>query len=109
MSSLVTQACDPSGDNKVMGYCPDLPGTVTSEPPTRPLVSRFQWTIAFGKSVGFTKIPHISRWVDLKIAKGDAVEIVDPNSDLAARRKPNMSQLVMELNECLALEMARAR
>lgn len=59
--------------------------------------------------MGFTKIPHISWWVDLKIAKGDAVEIVDPNSDLAARRKPNMSQLVMELNECLALEMARAR
>lgn len=40
---------------------------------------------------------------------GGAVEIVDPNSDLAGRRKPNMSHVVMELNECLALEMARAR
>ncbi|KAF2544896.1 hypothetical protein F2Q70_00021970 [Brassica cretica] len=28
MLSLVTQACEPSGDNKVMGHCPDLPGLV---------------------------------------------------------------------------------
>ncbi|KAF8047052.1 hypothetical protein N665_3235s0002 [Sinapis alba] len=69
--------------------------------------------------------PHISKWVDLKVAEGDAVGIVDPrlNSDFepnsvkeameiaracAARRRPNMSQIVKELNECLSLEMARA-
>lgn len=69
--------------------------------------------------------PHISRWVDLKVAESDAVEIVDArlNSDFepnsvrkametaracSARRRPKMSQIVVELNECLALEMARA-
>lgn len=72
--------------------------------------------------------PHISKWVDLKVTKGDnTLEIVDPrlNSNFepnsvrkameiaracAARasNRPSMSQVVIELNECLALEIARA-
>ncbi|KAL0864398.1 hypothetical protein Bca101_043516 [Brassica carinata] len=68
--------------------------------------------------------PHISKWVDLKVAESDAVEIADPrlNSDFeltsvkkameiaracAARRRRNMTKIVKELNECLSLEMAR--
>ncbi|ESQ30312.1 hypothetical protein EUTSA_v10011641mg [Eutrema salsugineum] len=70
--------------------------------------------------------PHISKWVDQKATKGDTLEMVDPrlNSDFEpnsvrkamelaracaapARNRPRMSQVVIELNECLALEMAR--
>ncbi|KAL1220917.1 LRR receptor-like serine/threonine-protein kinase IOS1 [Cardamine amara subsp. amara] len=70
--------------------------------------------------------PHMSKWVDLKIAKGDTLEIVDPrlNNDFdsnsvrkaieiastcAARapHRPSMSQVVIGLSECLALELAR--
>lgn len=70
--------------------------------------------------------PHISKWVELKIAKGDTLEIVDPrlNSDFEpnsvrkaieiastcaahAPYRPSMSQVVIELSECLAMEMAR--
>ncbi|KFK35834.1 hypothetical protein AALP_AA4G043100 [Arabis alpina] len=72
--------------------------------------------------------PHISKWVDLKVAKGeDTLEMVDsrlnnnfePNSVMKAMEiaractahasnRPSMSQVVIELNECLALETARA-
>ncbi|KAG7649288.1 Serine-threonine/tyrosine-protein kinase catalytic domain [Arabidopsis thaliana x Arabidopsis arenosa] len=71
--------------------------------------------------------PHISKWVNLKVAKGDTLEIVDlrlkndfePDSvrkamDIAcscaarAHNRPSMSQVVIELNKCLALEMARS-
>ncbi|AEE32691.1 Protein kinase superfamily protein [Arabidopsis thaliana] len=71
--------------------------------------------------------PHISKWVDLKVAKGDTLEIVDLrlNNDFErdsvrkamdiacscaarAHNRPSMSQVVIELNECLALEMARS-
>lgn len=75
--------------------------------------------------------PHISKWVDLKVAKGETLEIVDPrlNRDFdsnsvrkameiartcTAREsyssipdRPSMSEVVIELKECLALEMAR--
>ncbi|KAG2250656.1 hypothetical protein Bca52824_080792 [Brassica carinata] len=70
--------------------------------------------------------PHISMWFNLEVAKGDALEVVDsrlntdfePNSvrkameiarACAGRSVPSMSQVVIELNECLTLEMSRAR
>ncbi|CAF2081353.1 hypothetical protein BRARA_F00242 [Brassica rapa] len=70
--------------------------------------------------------PHIAMWFNLEVAKGDALEVVDsrlngdfePNSvrktmeiarACAGRSVPSMSQVVVELNECLTLEMARAR
>ncbi|KAH9665602.1 LRR receptor-like serine/threonine-protein kinase IOS1 [Citrus sinensis] len=71
---------------------------------------------------------HIRQWVNSLIAKGDIKSIVDPrlqedfdaNSvwkavELAmaclsptGNQRPTMSQVVMELSECLAAEMARA-
>ncbi|XP_010500741.1 PREDICTED: probable LRR receptor-like protein kinase At1g51890 [Camelina sativa] len=71
--------------------------------------------------------PHISKWVDSEVAKGSTREIVDPrlNSDFdpnsvsksmeiartcvarSCNNRTRMSQVVMELNECLALEMSR--
>ncbi|XP_023644812.1 probable LRR receptor-like serine/threonine-protein kinase At2g28960 isoform X2 [Capsella rubella] len=70
--------------------------------------------------------PHISKWVDLKVAKGSTREIVDPrlNSDFEPKsvrkameialdcsartgKRQTMSKVVTDLNECLALEMSR--
>ncbi|KAJ4917776.1 Protein kinase superfamily protein [Raphanus sativus] len=70
--------------------------------------------------------PHIATWFDLELAKGDALRLVDPrlNGDFepnsvrkameiargcAAGIETNMSQVVKELKECLALEKARTR
>lgn len=70
---------------------------------------------------------HVRDWVSSFVAKGDIISIVDPrlqgefsaNSVWKAveeamaclaptgRRRPSMSEVVMELSECLASEMAR--
>ncbi|CAN8277093.1 unnamed protein product [Cochlearia groenlandica] len=71
--------------------------------------------------------PHIAEWVGVMLTKGDIKSIMDPNLnedydsgsvwkaiELAmcclnptSTRRPNMSQVVIELNECLASENAR--
>lgn len=71
---------------------------------------------------------HVRQWVSSLLAKGDIKSIVDPRLqedfdttsvwkavELAmaclsptGNQRPTMSQVVMELNECLAAEMARA-
>ena len=71
---------------------------------------------------------HISQWISSMIAKGDIQSIVDPrlvNGDFdvhSARKaveismvcvsessanRPNMSQVVTDLRECLAIELAQ--
>ncbi|KAK2651579.1 hypothetical protein Ddye_011435 [Dipteronia dyeriana] len=70
---------------------------------------------------------HISQWVSLMLAKADIKNVVDPrlhgdfdiNSVWKAveiamacvfrnsAKRPTMTQVVMELNECLAIEIAR--
>ncbi|XP_023633181.1 probable LRR receptor-like serine/threonine-protein kinase At1g51880 isoform X3 [Capsella rubella] len=71
--------------------------------------------------------PHISEWVGFMLTKGDIKSIVDPKLmgeydtngawkivELAlgcvnpsSNRRPTMAHVVMELNECVALENAR--
>ncbi|KAG7600258.1 Serine-threonine/tyrosine-protein kinase catalytic domain [Arabidopsis suecica] len=71
--------------------------------------------------------PHINEWVGFMLTKGDIKSIVDPKLmgdyntngawkvvELAlacvnpsSNRRPTMAQVVMELNECVALENAR--
>ncbi|KAL0855624.1 hypothetical protein Bca101_060777 [Brassica carinata] len=71
--------------------------------------------------------PHIAEWVGLMLTKGDIKNIVDPNLygdydsgsvwravELAmsclnpsSARRPTMSQVVIEINECLAYENSR--
>ncbi|KAL1212392.1 putative LRR receptor-like serine/threonine-protein kinase [Cardamine amara subsp. amara] len=71
--------------------------------------------------------PHISEWVGFMLTKGDIKSIVDPKLmrdydtngawkivELAlgcvnpsSNRRPTMAHVVMELNECIALENAR--
>ncbi|KAJ0250387.1 Protein kinase family protein [Hirschfeldia incana] len=71
--------------------------------------------------------PHISEWVGFMLTKGDIRSIVDPKLmgdydtngawkiiELAlgcvnpsSNQRPTMAQVVMELNECVALENAR--
>ncbi|CAL9218595.1 unnamed protein product [Arabidopsis halleri] len=71
--------------------------------------------------------PHINEWVGFKLTKGDIKSIVDPKLmgdydtngawkivELAlacvnpsSNRRPTMTHVVMELNECVALENAR--
>lgn len=70
---------------------------------------------------------HISQWVSFMLAKGDINNVVDPslqgNFDInsvwkavelamacvshTSAKRPTMTQVVMELNECLAIETAR--
>ncbi|GLT72545.1 hypothetical protein SLA2020_444700 [Shorea laevis] len=72
---------------------------------------------------------HISQWVSIMLAKGDIQNIVDPrlrgnfNTNSAwkaveiamacvsptSTERPTMSQAVVELNECLATELARMK
>ncbi|XP_025012559.1 LRR receptor-like serine/threonine-protein kinase IOS1 isoform X1 [Ricinus communis] len=72
---------------------------------------------------------HVSQWVKAMLDKGDIKNIVDPRlrgdfdnnsvwkvTELAmaclsttSGERPSMSQVVMELNDCLTTEMARAR
>lgn len=72
---------------------------------------------------------HVRQWVSSLIANGDIKSIVDPrlqgdfdsNSvwkavevamaclSATGNQRPTMSQVVTELNECLATEMARAK
>ena len=71
--------------------------------------------------------PHIAEWVGLMLTKGDIKNIMDPNLygdydsgsvwravELAmsclnpsSARRPTMSQVVIEINECLAYENSR--
>ena len=71
--------------------------------------------------------PHINEWVGFMLTKGDIRSIVDPKLmgdydtngawkivELAlgcvnpsSNQRPTMAQVVMELNECVALEIAR--
>jgi len=71
--------------------------------------------------------PHIAEWVGVMLTKGDINSIMDPNLnedydsgsvwkavELAmsclnpsSKRRPTMSQLVIELNECMASEISR--
>ena len=71
--------------------------------------------------------PHINEWVGFMLTKGDIRSIVDPKLmgdydtngawkivELAlgcvnpsSNRRPTMAHVVMELNECVALENAR--
>jgi len=71
--------------------------------------------------------PHINEWVGFVLTKGDIKSIVDPKLmgdfdtngawkivELAlacvnpsSNRRPTMAHVVMELNECVALEIAR--
>ncbi|CAA7050054.1 unnamed protein product [Microthlaspi erraticum] len=71
--------------------------------------------------------PHINEWVGFMLTKGDIKSIVDPKLmgdfdtngawkivELAlacvnpsSNRRPTMAHVVMELNECVALEIAR--
>ncbi|XP_010500779.2 PREDICTED: probable LRR receptor-like serine/threonine-protein kinase At1g51880 [Camelina sativa] len=73
------------------------------------------------------EIPHISEWVGFMLTNGDLKSIVDPKLmgdydtngawkivELAmacvnpsSKRRPTMAHVVMELNECVALENAR--
>ncbi|PRQ51170.1 putative transferase, protein kinase RLK-Pelle-LRR-I-1 family [Rosa chinensis] len=70
---------------------------------------------------------HISQWVASMLAQGDIYSIVDPRFSLNANyvwkvleiamvcispdpvKRPMMSQVVMELKECLATELARTK
>ncbi|ESQ30274.1 hypothetical protein EUTSA_v10011230mg [Eutrema salsugineum] len=72
--------------------------------------------------------PHIAEWVGLMLTKGDITSIMDPslNGDYdsgsvwkavelamscinpSSTRRPTMSQVVIELNDCLASENSRA-
>ncbi|KAG2251279.1 hypothetical protein Bca52824_081415 [Brassica carinata] len=57
--------------------------------------------------------PHINEWVGFMLTKGDIRSIVDPKlmgimtQTVRGRSRPTMAHVVMELNECVALENAR--
>ncbi|CAD6267420.1 unnamed protein product [Miscanthus lutarioriparius] len=65
--------------------------------------------------VSNTESIHIAQWVRQKLSEGDITGIADPRmageydcKEQPSRKRPTMTDIVMELKECLELEVAHA-